>query len=144
LCDFCAHHGGGKKAYENEANVSKKLSSNDETRARFTCETKHMTQYRVNFRSMPWTRTGTGVRQKTFRFDRNQLRLVEYSKLMPPHWCEKGHVGYMLAGKMEVRFGNEIQAFSAGDGIYLPSGPQHKHSVTILTDTAILVFVEHL
>jgi mannose-6-phosphate isomerase-like protein (cupin superfamily) len=103
---------------------------------------RYMTQYKVNFRSMPWTQTTNGVRQKIFKFDDRQLRLVEYSKLMPPHWCERGHVGYMLEGKMEVRFENEIQTYSAGDGVYLPAGPEHKHCARILTDTAIFVFVE--
>ena len=31
MCDFCARHGGGKKWYENEANFSKKLFTDQET-----------------------------------------------------------------------------------------------------------------
>gem|GEM_PF-7093559 len=39
-------------------------------------------------------------------------RLVEYSKGMPEHWCERGHLEYVLEGGMEVRFGDEIVAYS--------------------------------
>ena len=115
-----------------------------DNRVLFLFERRYVTQYRINFRSMPCTPTTSGVRQKIFRFDNRQLRLVEYSKLMPPHWCERGHIGYMLAGKMEVRFEKEVHTYSAGDGIYLPSGSQHKHSARILTHTATLVFVEDI
>jgi hypothetical protein len=108
----------------------------------FSHERRCMTQYRINFRSMPWTSTARGVRQKIFRFDDHQLRLVEYSKAMSLHWCERGHIGYMLKGKMEVRFENEVHTYSAGDGVYLPGGGQHKHMARILTPTATLVFVE--
>ena len=99
-------------------------------------------QYRIDFRSMPWTSNMDGVRQKTFKFNGRQIRLVEYSRTMPAHWCEKGHAGYMLSGEMEVQFENETHKYSAGDGICLPSGPQHKHCARILTETATLIFVE--
>jgi len=103
-----------------------------------------MIQYRIDFRSMPWTSSTHGIRQKVYRTNGRQLRLVEYSRAMPQHWCEKGHVGYMLEGKMEIEFGDKTQTYSAGDGIYLPSGPQHKHMAKILTDTVTAVFVEDL
>jgi hypothetical protein len=66
-----------------------------------------MTQYRIDFRSMPWTSGTSGVRQKVFRANNRQLRLVEYSKAMHQHWCEKGHTEYVLNGKMEIEFENE-------------------------------------
>jgi quercetin dioxygenase-like cupin family protein len=103
-----------------------------------------MTQYRIDFRSMPWTSGTSGVRQKVFRANNGQLRLVEYSKAMHQHWCEKGHTEYVLNGKMEIEFENEAQTYSAGDGVYLPSGSEHKHVAKVLTDTVTVVFVEDL
>jgi quercetin dioxygenase-like cupin family protein len=82
------------------------------------------------------------VRQKVYRSGDRQLRLVEYSRYMPPHCCEKGHYGYVLNGRMEIRFENEVHTFSSGDGVFLPSGPEHKHMAKILTDTATVFFVE--
>ena len=101
-----------------------------------------MIQYRIDFRSMPWTSPTPGVRQKVYKTNGHQLRLVEYSKVMPQHWCEKGHTGYVLDGRMEIEFENEAKTYSAGDGIYLPSGSEHKHMAKILTDTVTVVFVE--
>jgi hypothetical protein len=32
-----------------------------------------------------------------------QLRLVEFSsEFVEPHWCEKGHIGLVLSGTLEV------------------------------------------
>lgn len=101
-----------------------------------------MIQCRIDFRSMPWASPTQGIRQKVYRTNGRQLRLVEYSRAMPQHWCEKGHVGYVLDGRMEIRFENEVHTYSAGDGVYLPSGSEHKHMAKVLTDTVTVVFVE--
>lgn len=99
-------------------------------------------QYKVAFESLPWDSPIAGLRQKVHQIGTRQLRLVEYSKNLPPHWCEKGHIGYLLEGEMEIRFEQEVQRYRPGDGIVIPDGPEHKHSGTVLTDTATVVFVE--
>ena len=101
-----------------------------------------MIQYRVDFKSVPWISPAKGVREKVYRVGHRQLRLVEYSKDMPPHWCEKGHFGYVLGGRMEIAFENELHVYSSGDGIFLPRGSDHKHMAKALTDTVIVVFAE--
>ena len=101
-------------------------------------------QHRVDFKSIPWVSPAKGIQQKIYKADRRQLRLVEYSKDMPPHWCEKGHIGYVLDGKMEIRFENEVHLYSAGDGVFIPSGQEHRHSAKMLTDTVTVIFVEDI
>ena len=101
-----------------------------------------LTQYKIDFGSMPWASPTKGIRQKVFRAHDVQLRLVEYSRTMPQRCGEKSHVGYVLDGKMEIKFENETQEYSAGDGVYLPSGSKHKHMAKMLTDTVTAVFVE--
>ena len=98
--------------------------------------------HKVDFESIPWSSPAIGVREKVYKEGHRQLRLVEYSREMPLHWCEKGHYGYVLSGRMETRFEKEVQTLSAGDGIFLPSGPEHKHMAKILTNTATVFFVE--
>ena len=98
--------------------------------------------YKVDFQSILWSSPANGVREKVYKAGHRQLRLVEYSRNMPPHWCEKGHYGYVLNGRMEIRFENEVHTFSAGDGVFLPSGSEHKHMAKILTETATVVFAE--
>lgn len=101
-----------------------------------------MAEYKVDFGAIPWESLMAGVRQKVHRIDNRQLRLVEYSKKMPPHWCEKGHIGYVLEGQIRIKFEYQVQTYSCGDGIYIPDGREHRHSAQVLTDTVTVIFVE--
>ena len=83
-----------------------------------------------------------GLRFKARKWQGKQLRLVEYTRDMEPHWCEKGHIGYVLEGRFEIRFANETEIFNPGDGVFIPSGPDHKHMGQALTDVVRAVFVE--
>ncbi len=101
-----------------------------------------MTRYKVDFGSLPWARPMAGLQFKADVQDGKQLRLVEYTKDMAPHWCEKGHVGYVLEGRFEIRFDDEVVVFEPGDGMHLPPGPDHRHMGRTLTDVVRVVFVE--
>jgi len=74
--------------------------------------------------------------------DARQLRLVEYSKEMPLHWCEKGHCGYILAGTLEVEYQGEKVIYQTGDGIFIPDGNEHKHRAKVLSEIVRVIFVE--
>jgi quercetin dioxygenase-like cupin family protein len=101
-----------------------------------------MMHYKVDFASIPWESPIEGVRQKIHNLGGEQLRLVEYSKDLVPHWCAKGHVGYILKGEIEVRFEHGIQHYSPGDGIVIPGGEEHKHMAKVLTDIVTVIFFE--
>lgn len=103
-----------------------------------------MLHYKVDFKSIPWESPIEGLRQKLHKTGSQQLRLVEYSKNLSPHWCEKGHIGYVLEGQMEVRFEHDVQIYSPGDGIFIPGGREHKHMATIITDKVTVIFVEEV
>jgi len=103
-----------------------------------------MIPYKVNFETMPWETPIGGLRCKAERRGSRQLRIVEYTKEMEPHWCEKGHVGLVLEGKFEIRFEGETTVFNAGDGVFIPPGPEHKHMGTVLSDMVRVVFVEDI
>ena len=101
-----------------------------------------MIPYKVDFQIIPWESPLEGLRQKKYKFGGQQLRWVEYSKNLPSHWCEKGHIGYVLEGQMEIKFENDVQIYSPGDGIFIPAGPEHKHMARVLTDKVIVILVE--
>jgi mannose-6-phosphate isomerase-like protein (cupin superfamily) len=101
-----------------------------------------MRDYRIDFESVPWERAMDGVRQKAVTDGGKKLRLVEYSKAMPLHWCEKGHWGYILQGRLEIEFGDGIRVFEEGDGVFIPDGEKHKHRARVLADVVKVVFVE--
>jgi mannose-6-phosphate isomerase-like protein (cupin superfamily) len=61
---------------------------------------------------------------------------------MEPHWCEKGHVGYILEGRIEIRFDTVTLIFDRGDGILIPPGKEHRHLARALSDVVRAVFLE--
>jgi quercetin dioxygenase-like cupin family protein len=101
-----------------------------------------MNPYKVEFESIPWETPIRGLRFKARKQGGRQLRLVEYTPDMEPHWCEKGHIGYVLDGRFEIRFGAETVVFNAGDGVFIPPGSEHRHMGKALSDVVRVVFVE--
>jgi quercetin dioxygenase-like cupin family protein len=103
-----------------------------------------MIQYKVDFNGVPWETPMPGVRFKVNKQSGKQLRFVEYTKDMPPHWCEKGHFGYVLEGQFEIAFTHKVEVFNTGDGVFIPAGPEHKHMGKALTDVVRVIFVEEV
>ncbi len=103
-----------------------------------------MLSYHIDFNNIPWETPMKGLRFKAMRQGGKQLRLVEYTKEMPQHWCEKGHIGYVLEGRFEIRFPGEVHIYNEGDGVFIPAGAEHKHMGRALTDIVRVVFVEEV
>jgi quercetin dioxygenase-like cupin family protein len=101
-----------------------------------------MSTYKVDFEKLSWATPMTGLRFKALRQEGRQLRLVEYTPEMEPHWCEKGHVGYLLEGRFEIAFDEETAVYEAGDGVFIPPGREHRHMGKALTNVVRAVFVE--
>ena len=99
-------------------------------------------QYRCDFESIQWTTPMAGVRHKLFPFGGRRLRLVEYSSVFEPHWCERGHAGQILEGRFQIEFNDSTEIFNAGDGIAIPDGPEHRHRATVLSAVVRALFVE--
>jgi quercetin dioxygenase-like cupin family protein len=103
-----------------------------------------MIQYKVEFDKLEWETPFKGVRHKYVDQNNIRVRLVEYSysKEMPHHWCEKGHYGYLIEGQMEIEYENETIIYNLGDGIFIPEGPDHKHRGRVLSEKALVFFIE--
>jgi quercetin dioxygenase-like cupin family protein len=101
-----------------------------------------MSTYKVDFAKLSWEAPMTGLRFKALRQEGRQLRLVEYTPEMEPHWCEKGHVGYLLEGRFEIAFDEETVVYEPGDGVFIPPGRKHRHMGKALTEVVRAVFVE--
>jgi quercetin dioxygenase-like cupin family protein len=99
-------------------------------------------QYKVDFDKLEWESPIEGVRHKYIDQDRLRMRLVEYSKKMPPHWCEKGHYGYVIEGNMEIEYANSKMIYKAGDGIFIPDGPEYKHRGRAVSEKVLVFFIE--
>ncbi len=103
-----------------------------------------MVQYKVEFDTLEWTSPIQGVRHKSIDQNDMRIRLVEYSKDMPLHWCEQGHYGYLISGRMEIEYKKEKVSYKPGDGIFIPDGPDHGHRGRVITGKAVVFFVEKL
>jgi len=102
-----------------------------------------MEHYRVDFKSMPWQTPAAGVRFKSYEQDDRRLRFAEFGReFIEPDWCTKGHIGYVLEGRVEIDFDGETVVFEAGDGLFIPAGQEHKHKGKVLTDAVKLLLVE--
>jgi quercetin dioxygenase-like cupin family protein len=99
-------------------------------------------QYKADFDKLEWESPIEGVRHKYIDQNNLRIRLVEYSKEMPPHWCEKGHYGYLIEGQMEIEYENSKIIYKPGDGIFIPDGPDHKHRGRQLSEKALVFFIE--
>lgn len=85
-----------------------------------------------------------GLRYKAVTHGSKRLRLVEYTKDLEPHWCEKGHVGRLLEGRLEITFDRIVVVFDPGDGIFIPAGAEHRHMGRALSDVVRIIFVEDI
>jgi ethanolamine utilization protein EutQ (cupin superfamily) len=99
-------------------------------------------EYRIDFEMIPWVSPMKGVRHKLVKEGPRLLRLAEYSKELEPHWCERGHIGWILEGQLEVRFNDDVLVFNPGDGVFIPAGREHRHMGRALSDVVRVVFVE--
>lgn len=100
--------------------------------------------YKIDFSKIDWESPLTGMRHKYIDQGGQRVRLVEYSHELPPHWCEKGHCGYLLSGKMAIEYADIEVTYNEGDGIFIPEGLEHRHKGRVLSEKALVFFIEKL
>jgi ethanolamine utilization protein EutQ (cupin superfamily) len=98
--------------------------------------------YLVDFEALSWETPMPGVREKRCRRDGRVVRLVEYSAAMAPHWCEKGHIGQIIDGVLELEFSSHVVTAKTGDTLLIPPGPAHAHRAVVRTASVTALFVE--
>lgn len=97
----------------------------------------------IDFDALPWECPLPGARFKIHREGGKQIRLVEFtSEFVEPHWCEKGHIGYVLEGTLEVAFKDRRVTYPTGSGIWIAAGHAFAHKASALTPVVRLVLVE--
>ena len=102
-----------------------------------------MHPFKVDFDSLDWQSPLPGARSKVYRDGPKQLRLVEFTReFIEPHWCEKGHVGFVLSGVLEIDFRGQPISYPEGSGIFIPSGSSSAHKARSVTPVVRLVLVE--
>ena len=104
-----------------------------------------MLSFKVDFDALPWQSSLPGARFKVHRDGAKQLRLVEFtSEFVEPDWCEKGHVGLIVSGALEIDFRGRVISYPEGTGIFIPAGPAGAHKARSVTAVTRLVLVEDI
>jgi hypothetical protein len=104
-----------------------------------------MDAYKVDFEALSWQTPEPGMRSKTYKKGKKQIRLVEFTdQYFDPNWCTRGHVGFMLEGEMDINFNGRPMTFRKGDGLLIPAGEKNKHMVKVHTGQALVVLIEEL
>ncbi len=97
----------------------------------------------IEFETLPWESVVPKCRAKQVVRGGQLLRLVEFEQgFEEVGWCEKGHVGFVLDGELEIEFENDKIRAKAGDGLCIPEGNAHKHRATVLSSTVRLILIE--
>jgi mannose-6-phosphate isomerase-like protein (cupin superfamily) len=94
---------------------------------------------------MPWQEVRPGVRHKVHRENGRQLRLIEFQTSEGFNdWCEQGHIGYVLAGGLQIDCNGTVVSFEAGDGLFIPAGSESRHRGVVIAPGTRLVMVEEV
>jgi quercetin dioxygenase-like cupin family protein len=100
---------------------------------------------KVDFDALEWQSPLPGARFKVHREGSRQIRLLEFTaEFVEPHWCEKGHIGMVLSGTLEVDFQGTLVTFGEGSGLFIPPGPASAHKARSRTPVVRLVLVEEV
>ena len=104
-----------------------------------------MSPFKVSFDEIEWQQIRPDVRQKIYSEGSRQIRLVEFETSDgAEHWCETGHIGYVLKGSLSISFDGQVISFKAGDGLFIPSGAASKHRSVAISSGTQLLMVEDL
>ena len=100
-----------------------------------------MSDFKVDFPSIPWDDGRPGVRQKVYRSGVRQIRVVEFQTAEGfDGWCEEGHIGYVLEGGLQIDVSGELISFVKGDALCIPTGNATAHrAVTIIPGTRLFM-----
>lgn len=94
---------------------------------------------------IPWESTGIGSWQKEVKLGSKKLRVLRLdAKFKEESWCEKGHLGVVIEGELTLELEDSLVAYSKGDCVTIPEGPNHKHKAKIAVDgfVEIILFEE--
>jgi mannose-6-phosphate isomerase-like protein (cupin superfamily) len=102
-----------------------------------------MTRYRHSFPDTPRTSPSSDLRKRTLELESKRLSVVEYSTEMTPHWCDRGHLGYLVSGQLRIEFDKgDIVNYYPGDSILIPSGAEHRHVAYVIRGPVRVVYAE--
>ncbi len=91
---------------------------------------------------MNWESPAQGFRYKSYVEGNQRIRLVEFSEeFVEEDWCTKGHMGYILKGRVSIDFNGILLKFRKGNGFFIPEGEKNKHKARIAKGKKALIIL---
>ena len=104
-----------------------------------------MEPYKILFDQVAWESPQVGARFKVVREGSRQVRLLELSpEFVESQWCDKGHVGFVMAGELAIDFSGRVVRFPQGSALLIPAGAPHAHKARAVTSLVRLFLVEEI
>ena len=101
-----------------------------------------MNSRRIDFATLEWQSPLLGARFKRFEQDGRVVRLVEFTdQLVEPDWCRKGHVGYVVEGRVTIDFSGTPVTYQAGDALYIRADETDKHMASVAKGENVVLFM---
>jgi quercetin dioxygenase-like cupin family protein len=81
---------------------------------------------RVPLPGLPWTR-GPHPLERKKTSPGSPITLIEFAPgFEDPHWCSRGHAGYVLSGSLELVLEDRGETLTAGEAFSLDPGTRHR------------------
>lgn len=101
--------------------------------------------FRIDFESKQWKEPFPGSRYKAYRSGNRLVRIAEFTpEFTEADWCQKGHIGYVIEGSMQIDCHGRVETLKAGDGLFIPPGEGAGHKVHALTPVVRLLLIEEI
>ena len=110
--------------------------------AKWITSNSKMNDNPIDFKNMDWESPVPGIQYKAYVRGNQRIRLVEFSEdFNEPDWCTRGHVGYVLEGRLTIDFDGKLIDFMSGDGIFIPEGEENRHKGKVARGEKALVIL---
>jgi ribosomal-protein-alanine N-acetyltransferase len=102
-------------------------------------------QCAISFAAMAWQEPVPYCRTKECVRGGRRIRLVEFQKGFEEYgWCEKGHVGFIVEGSLDIEFPEKTVQVKAGDGVWIPAGHETRHRAHVVGESVQLMLIEDI
>ncbi len=97
----------------------------------------------LRFAEIPWTEIAPGAREKAFQSNFKTVRLLQLSPgFEESDWCRRQHIGFVLAGSLEIRFANRVVVYQQGDGISIAAGEISQHRAIVGEEPVTMFLID--
>jgi hypothetical protein len=97
----------------------------------------------IQFESVPWRSVSEYAREKRIVANDRVVRILELATgFHEPTWCCNPHIGYVVAGELQLVLENRTESLRAGDAMVLAGGENGKHKAEVRVGMVTLFLIE--